>query len=119
MPDFCSLPKPNLGEGALNLLSGVVKGEDAECMRDCCKREATFVLPLVGRRDAAGDMADDRFVFKAGLCTIDAGEGSSSSTMTQWRRKSSFSQLPLVRLLLTAGRSGVVSGGGSRCCSRS
>lgn len=88
-------------------------------MRGCCMREAMLALPLVGSRDAAGDTADDRFVFRVDLRATGAGEGPSSSTMTQWRRNSSFSQFPLVRLLLTAGRSDVVSGDGSRCCSAS
>lgn len=74
--------------------------------RDDCRREFKLSL-LPGMRERPADV-------RLGLERIGVVEAcSSSSTMTQFLRSSSFSPLKPVWRLLADGRSGVVSGVGS------
>lgn len=108
MLDF-SLPPLNRGEGMLILLPDPVGVEK----RGCCSREAIFGLLTAGIRELGVDV-----LFGLNIGRMDAGDGSSSSTKTQFRRSSSFSWWAPVCRLFAAGLSGVVSGEGSfsRCC---
>lgn len=100
----------NRGEGTLILRPAAVGVEK----RGCWGREAVFsLLAAAGMRE--DDAVEARL--RGGLVAVGEGAGSSSSTMTQFRRSSSFSVVKPVCRLLAAGRSGVSGEGSlSSCC---
>lgn len=98
---WLGLSAPNRGEGTFIFRPGVE-------MRGCWSSEGIRGLPAAGIRENAVDAARDG----GGFVGVSVA-GSSSSTMTQFRRSSSFSYARPVCLLLAAGCSGAVSGSGS------
>lgn len=77
-----SLTPLNRGEGTLILLPDATGVEK----RGCCSREGMLGLLAAGMRDFGVEV-----LFGLTVCPVVVDEGSSSSTMTQFRRSSSFS----------------------------